>query len=403
MPPPRILIVDDQRDITRMLRIAVEALGRGYVVVDVPSAEEALLEVRRAPVDVLVTDLRLPGITGLELIKRLRNLASKSVMIVISAHADEITQGECRRLGAIFFPKPLSLDAFLAAIQQAVGERARAAALPAAADGPGISDRLARLRRDLGAAAVFLIDLDGQITVRAGDVSRLDMDTVLTPLMSAFSASLKVSRALGALVPANVHFFDGDAHDVYVANVGQQFALAIIFTGERGALQMGPVLRYGRQCADDLLNSIQRLGVPPAPGVEPQPAPPASPVVTAPLIPGLKTAPLGGPPVRKRTSPFAKKKATGSLANKQVPPPAVTAVLTPSASAPSPAAAPPSPPPPPLTPEELKALDDAAAKVTADAAASFWDAVGDGELGEVRSDTLSWEQAEKLGLLPPKK
>ena len=52
MAPPRILIVDDQRDITRMLRIAMEALGRGYQVSDVPSAEEALLEIRRAPVDV---------------------------------------------------------------------------------------------------------------------------------------------------------------------------------------------------------------------------------------------------------------------------------------------------------------------------------------------------------------
>ena len=66
--PPRILIVDDQRDITRMLRLAVEALGRGYSVADVPSAEEALLEVRRAAVDLLITDLRLPGISGLELI-----------------------------------------------------------------------------------------------------------------------------------------------------------------------------------------------------------------------------------------------------------------------------------------------------------------------------------------------
>ena len=391
--PPRILIVDDQRDITRMLRIAVEALGRGYLVSDVPSAEEALLEVRRAPVDLLITDLRLPGITGLELIKRLRNLASKAHMIVISAHADEATRAECRRLGAIFFPKPLSLDAFLTTVQQAVSERAKPAAPePAATDDPSgdISDRLTRLRRDLGALAVFLIDLDGQITVRAGDVNRLDMEAVLTPLMSAFSASLKVSRALGALVPANVHFFDGDVHDVYVANVGQQFALAIIFSGERGAMQMGPVMRYGRQCADDLLNLIQRLGVS-TPG-RPVPAAPREPSLT----PGLKTSALGGPPVRKRTSPLLKRK-TGSLpAAPPTPPasPAITAKLAPPA--------PPAPPIAPLTAAELKVLDDAASQVTSEAAASFWDNAGAGDLGEVRSDTLSWEQAEKLGLLPPK-
>jgi DNA-binding response OmpR family regulator len=388
MAPPRILIVDDQRDITRMLRIAVEALGRGYVVVDVPSAEEALLEVRRAPVDVLVTDLRLPGITGLELIKRLRNLASQAAMIVISAHADEVTQSECRRLGAIFFPKPLSLDAFLNTVQQSVADKAKAAAqgAPDTPGGePGIADRLSQLRRDLGALAVFLIDLDGRITVRAGDVNRLDMDTLLTPLMSAFSASLKVSRTLGAQVPSNVHFFDGDSHDIYVANVGQQFALAIIFSGERGALQMGPVMRYGRQCADDLLNTMKRLGVePPPPGTGPLLAQPL------PAAPAPRTATLAP---RRRTAPLAKKKTTGHLAAAPPPPPA-TPVLPPE---------PPPAPAAPLTAAELKALDEAAQKVTADSAASFWDQASDGtDIGDVRSDTLSWEQAQKLGLLPKK-
>lgn len=399
MAPPRILIVDDQRDITRMLRIAMEALGRGYQVSDVPSAEEALLEIRRAPVDVVVTDLRLPGITGLELIKRLRSLASQATMIVISAHADEITQAECRRQGALFFPKPLSLDAFLATVQQAVGEKVRAAAQPtpdAPGSQPGIADRLARLRRDLGALAVFLIDLDGQVAVRAGDVNRLDLDPVLAPLMSAFSASLKVSRALGAHVPSNVHFFDGDSHDVYVANVGQQFALAIIFSGERGALQMGPVMRYGRQCADELVGLIKRIGVEPAPEAEPAPPAAASEPAakTAILTPGLRTAPLGsGPAVRKRTSPLLKKR-TGALSPRDVP------ATPPPDTAPPP---PPAEPAKPLSPEELKRLDEAAAKVTSEAAASFWDQVDHADLGETRGDTLSWDQAEKLGLLPPEK
>jgi len=38
LPAPRVIIVDDQRDISRMLRAALETLGRGFVIVDVPSA-----------------------------------------------------------------------------------------------------------------------------------------------------------------------------------------------------------------------------------------------------------------------------------------------------------------------------------------------------------------------------
>ena len=63
----------------------------------------------------------------------------------------------------------------------------------------------------------------------------------------------------------------------------------------------------------------------------------------------------------------------------------------------------PAPPPKPLSEQELKALDEAAKKVTRQEAASFWDTVlEDAEATEVRPDALSWEQAEKLGLVPKK-
>src|SRR5690606_27269393 len=159
------LIVDDQRDISRMLRAALETLGRGYEVVDALSAEEALLEIQRLPIDLLITDLRLPGINGLELIARLRSLASQAHMIVISAYADERTRAECGRLGATFFEKPLSLAEFIKGVQALLADRAAPAAPePRQDEQPAIADRLARLRRDLGAVAVCLVDLDGKIT-----------------------------------------------------------------------------------------------------------------------------------------------------------------------------------------------------------------------------------------------
>src|SRR5215475_8086634 len=103
-----------------MLRAALETLGRGYVIVDVPSAEEATLEMRRGPVDLLITDLRLPGISGLELLRRLHKASSEASMIVISAYADEGQQAEFHSLGAKFFAKPLDLAAFLKGVQTAL-------------------------------------------------------------------------------------------------------------------------------------------------------------------------------------------------------------------------------------------------------------------------------------------
>src|SRR3989304_1362551 len=72
MAIPRVLLVDDQRQVTRMLRPSLELSGRAYDIVDVRSAEEALGEMDRGPVDLVVTDLRLPEMSGLERIARIR-------------------------------------------------------------------------------------------------------------------------------------------------------------------------------------------------------------------------------------------------------------------------------------------------------------------------------------------
>jgi CheY-like chemotaxis protein len=327
--------------------------------VDVPSAEEAMLEMRRGQIDLLVTDLRLPGISGLELIRRLRKASSEADMIVISAYADENTRADVEQLGAAFYAKPLVLEDFLEGVKRALGNRAAASAPEAAAEPEpeqtGAAVRLARLRRDLGALAVFLVNLDGAITLRAGDVTALDVQAVLTPVVTALSAAHAVGQALGGPGPNSLHFFDGEQYDLYAAGVGPDYALVMLFEGERGAAQMGPVLRYGRQCADELLAQLRAQGEA-AMAAEAEPEPEPAPVRRVPA-----TAPLRGKP---RTGPLAE------------------------------------PPPPPLTEAELQSLDAAAQKVKTQDAASFWEAAaGDDEIGEVRAGTLSFEQAAQLGLI----
>ena len=366
MTAKRLLLVDNQRDVTRVLRAALETSGRDYVIVDVPSGEEAILEIARGGIDLLVTDLRLPGMSAVEVIKRFKKSAPSAPVIATATQPDPKAEADVKSAGALaVFQKPIRLDEFQQAVEGALGlqplikTEQEAQALNTRAE-PGVADRLSSLRRDLGANAVFLVDLDGNVVVRAGDVTRLDVDAMLSHLMVAFSASMKLCKLLGGFVPTNVQFFDGDDFDIYCANVGQFFGLVIIFDGDRGAGQMGPVMRYGRQCADDLLNSLVMLGVASEPAPSPAPAKAAA-----------------APAAAQTAAPAAK------------------------ASAPAPAPAAPPPPPKPLTEAEVKALEEAAKKVTSKDAASFWDALADteAEAKEVRPDSITFEQAEKLGLV----
>jgi CheY-like chemotaxis protein len=374
MPAKRILLVDDQRDVTRFLRAALETLGRDDTIVEVRSGEEAFLEIGRGGADLLVVDVKLPGMSGIEVVRRLRRVNSKAAVILISGAMDARMESEAANLGVLaFMRKPLnaSVDKFLQLAQQALSNGGAETELYHD-DEPVISDRLSTLRRDLGANAVFLVDMQGRITVRAGDITSLDVDELMGDVIAAMSASLKVSRTVGGLIPSNVLFFDGDEYDVYAANVGQFYAIVVVFDGERGAGQMGPVMRYGRQCADDLLNSLVMLGVK---------------VDSSALFAGRSTE-ASAPVVvaAAKAAPVSKAQATPAVVASPVQP------------------APVAPPPPPvvekpMTPEELKALEAALAGLGNQNANAFWDNLGEDDEVVAGGNALSFEEAEKQGLI----
>jgi len=260
---PRILLVDDQREVSRMLRSSLELSGRNYIVVDVPSGEEALLELGRGPVDLLVTDLRLPGISGLELVEKVRQLNPDAHAILITGHPSEDARSQADDLGVVaFLQKPIGTSIFLEAVDQAFKLRGPAGSpIQVHVEAkPRIADHLDTVQRELGADATLLIDYRSNIIVQVGDLMDLDLQASLPSLMAAFSSGLKVSSLAGALLPGNLQYFDGDTYDLYLTNVGAFYALLFVFSGKQGMGQMGSVVHYGRRAAEDLMDILSALG-----------------------------------------------------------------------------------------------------------------------------------------------
>jgi two-component system response regulator (stage 0 sporulation protein F) len=79
-----VLIVDDQKDVSRLLRSALETIEQGLEVSEAPSGEEAVLEATRVKVDLLIADFRLPGITGVELMKKIRTRNPEVKVIMVT-------------------------------------------------------------------------------------------------------------------------------------------------------------------------------------------------------------------------------------------------------------------------------------------------------------------------------
>jgi DNA-binding NtrC family response regulator len=109
-PIPHILVVDDDSLICQQLERLYTHTG--YTVAIASSAEEALERLQRGDIDLMVSDIRLPGMSGVELTKRMRESSSDVPVIVITGHADIQTAVEALKLGASdYIVKPFSAAA----------------------------------------------------------------------------------------------------------------------------------------------------------------------------------------------------------------------------------------------------------------------------------------------------
>ena len=121
MIDPRILVVDDEPQIRRALRAGLAA--QGYDVALVATGEEALDEAALHPPALVVLDLSLPGISGLDVCERLREWSDVPIL-VLSARGQERDKVNALDRGADdYLTKPFGMDELLARIRAALRRR----------------------------------------------------------------------------------------------------------------------------------------------------------------------------------------------------------------------------------------------------------------------------------------
>jgi two-component system response regulator PilR (NtrC family) len=106
----RMLIVDDDKEIRNILSIFLAEDG-GSVVDTAGTGEEAFSKHVNEPYDIVVTDINMPGMTGIELIKRIRRREDTVEFIIITGYASVDTAIEAVRVGAFdYVVKPFKFD-----------------------------------------------------------------------------------------------------------------------------------------------------------------------------------------------------------------------------------------------------------------------------------------------------
>lgn len=124
----RILVVDDDRQLLRALRINLVA--RGYDVVLAPDGATALAAASRQPPDLVVVDLGLPDMDGVEVVQGIRGWSTAPVIVLSARHLE---QSKVRALDAgadDYVTKPFGMDELLARVRAALRRAAPAVQEP---------------------------------------------------------------------------------------------------------------------------------------------------------------------------------------------------------------------------------------------------------------------------------
>ena len=121
---PQVLLVDDDDGLRRLLSMRLESAG--FTCVPVASGSEAQAAVAKAEPGVVVTDLRMDGMDGMELLTRLRSTHPSLPVILITAHGSIPEAVEATKHGAVdFLPKPLDHDLLIERVSETLGSRGR--------------------------------------------------------------------------------------------------------------------------------------------------------------------------------------------------------------------------------------------------------------------------------------
>ncbi len=116
---PKLLIVDDEKSIRSAMRDILEF--EEYEVDEAPNGEQGLNMIQNDNYDVVLCDIKMPNMDGLEMLSKANNLGKHTQFIMVSAYSDAETIDKATQLGAFdFIPKPPDLNRQLASIKNAI-------------------------------------------------------------------------------------------------------------------------------------------------------------------------------------------------------------------------------------------------------------------------------------------
>jgi CheY-like chemotaxis protein len=266
----QILVVDDHFEMLELLRSMLQVSNEDHQVLAVPSAEEGLLELQLTKFDLLITDVRLPGMSGFDLVRRAKRVRPNMPVIMITAYLSDQGKQEAEELEVFrYFRKPLDTDSMLTAVHHAlygvpettIAEQLDAVELKIDVHiTDDVKRRLDSLRSDTGAFGLLLAAA-GQVVFESGGHRDLHVDRIATIVGQKLGHSSMLAEELGGGDAFNLLYQAGTRYEFYTVNIGRFYFVTLLFEAASRRGRIGTVWVFVQRAIKELEQMLPELHI----------------------------------------------------------------------------------------------------------------------------------------------
>jgi CheY-like chemotaxis protein/predicted regulator of Ras-like GTPase activity (Roadblock/LC7/MglB family) len=259
--PRKVLIVDDEPNVAMVLAESLESLDKGYQVETANSGNAALEKLAAGSYALVISDYKMPGMSGLDLLIAARKLAPDTQLVLMTAYG---TEGLRDMVGGMeldgYIDKPFTVSQIRTIVERAVerttendpyrsGERA--------VEQP-VREQLKLLQTNTGARCVMLISSNGYPVETSGQTDGLDITSVGALVAANFVAAAELAKLLGKGSIFKSSYHEGGEHtdyNIYAYDVNGDLLLVVVFGTES---KPGVVWFYTKQSAAALTRLVDK-------------------------------------------------------------------------------------------------------------------------------------------------
>jgi CheY-like chemotaxis protein len=254
----RILIVDDDETVLYMLENSLTKLGDDYQVATVSSGPQAIERVQEQVFDLVLADFMMPGITGIDLARVVRQVSPQTAVVLMTAYGTNRLKDTSKYVGVDgYLDKPFTVEELFKVLNRVTNRRqppeGEETPAHASADQP-LRKNLQNLLVNANARCVLLLNAAGKLIEVVGQADDTETAGIGEFVAVNFAAAQQFTADLSRQSTFKSSYYEYNDYNIYIYNVDDQFLLAVVFGT---ALKAGVVWFYTKQTAAVLAHFLE--------------------------------------------------------------------------------------------------------------------------------------------------